>query len=74
MQYLLDPWDTHGLLGSEQLEDLLCGEFGVTRPDVTDANAGDSKAIGRPPGEGSCCSFSSWAAALKELGIPNLPG
>ena len=49
MQYCLDPWDTHGLLGSQQLDNLLCGEFGVTHPDLTDANAGDGKAIHRPP-------------------------
>jgi hypothetical protein len=48
MQYCLDPRDTDRVLASQTLDDL-CGEFRVTCPDFTDANAGDGPAIDGPP-------------------------
>jgi hypothetical protein len=36
------------VLGSQQFDDLFCGEFRVTFPDFTDANAGDGPAIDGP--------------------------
>jgi hypothetical protein len=47
-QSCLDPLDTHGVLGSQQFDDSLCGEFRVTFPYFTDANAGYGPAIDGP--------------------------
>jgi hypothetical protein len=47
-QYLLDPPYAYGVLGSEFLKHLLCGEFRMALPDRTDADSSSGAPIQLP--------------------------
>lgn len=49
LQYLLNPWEAHNVLGPESLNDPLCREFRVPFPDRTYPNSGGSEFVEMPP-------------------------